>query len=731
MMLRQMCKRLFPRHCVHSGMCGVSVDGRFEAGVVHTSAAETIAMKQTVHCLPLQNSRGFHSSCIHNSKRSKGIQNRTAITYSSKKLYVPEDKYVKVPKGVSVKQFASLLNIDEDVIKQYYKKAVGGTDYEKFESRFQSVPSTVLMKSIGKSVGVTVNVVEAQPDGQILRTEEKKRQDKDIYPCPPPDPSVLVRRSPVVTIMGHVDHGKTSLLDSLRKTNVVEKEFGGITQHIGAFSVKLPSGEAITFLDTPGHAAFAAMRERGANVTDIVVLVVAADDGVMEQTQQSIKYANNAGVPIIVAINKIDKPTADVEGTKKMLLQYGIAVEDFGGDVQAIPVSAIQGTNLEKLREAIVTQAEIMELKADPVGKVHGHVIESSTDVGRGRLVTAVIERGTLRKGDLLIAGTAWAKVRQMFDENRKPLKEAPPATPVEITGWKELPSAGSEILQAASEAAIKEAIIWREHQLFREKENQIFDEIQEKQNKIRDVYVLKRDTNRLAGYFKRSQPKKKESEAADTSPQLAIVVKGDVDGSVEAILDCLSTYHSQQCRLDILRHDVGEVNTTDVETAQVFNGDIYAFNVKVPSDISKLAKAKGITIREHNVIYKMIDDIKDTMVSRIPQEEVEDVIGEANVIRPYSFNDGKRQLPVAGCMCVKGSLLMSSMFKVQRDGETLFRGSAVSLKHFKKEVNEIKKDMECGLRVTDDELVFQPGDSIVCYQSQTQSAKLDWDPGF
>ncbi|XP_060079565.1 translation initiation factor IF-2, mitochondrial-like isoform X2 [Ylistrum balloti] len=531
--------------------------------------------------------------------------------------------------------------------------------------------------------------------------------------------------------MGHVDHGKTSLLDSLRKSNVVENEFGGITQHIGAFSVNLPSGESITFLDTPGHAAFAAMRERGANVTDIVVLVVAADDGVMEQTKQSIIFAKNAGVPIIVAINKIDKPEADIENTKQMLLQHGITVEDYGGDTQAVPVSALKGTNLEKLQQAILTEAEIMDLKASPAGKVRGRVIEASTDVGRGRLVTAIIQSGTLRKGDLLIAGTTWAKVRQMFDENRKPLKEAPPATPVEITGWKELPSAGCEILQGSSESQIKDAISWRKDNQFKEKEDKIFEEIEEKQQKLREIYLERRNSIRLKGYRRRSMQKKKESEAADTSPQLAVVIKGDVDGSVEAILNCLSTYNSSQCRLDILRYDVGEVNMNDIETAEVFDGEIYAFNVKVPNDISKMAERKEILIREHNVIYKMIDDIKETMTSRIPKEEVEDIIGEAQVLQSFPFHDGKKQLSIAGCKCVKGNLLLSSPFKVIRDDETIYRGSVVSLKHFKKDVNEIKKDMECGLRVSDEDFVFQPGDYIVCYESKMVHTKLDWNPGF
>ncbi|XP_069118591.1 LOW QUALITY PROTEIN: translation initiation factor IF-2, mitochondrial-like [Argopecten irradians] len=322
-------------------------------------------------------------------------------------------------------------------------------------------------------------------------------------------------------------------------------------------------------------------------------------------------------------------------------------------------------------------------------------------------------------------------QVRQMFDENRHPIKEAPPSTPVEIAGWRELPSAGSEILQATTEAEIRDAIVWRKNNLFKLQEEKILEEIEGRRSKLRNAYLEKRTFLRSRGFYRRAVKKEKESEEDDTTPQVSVVIKGDVDGSVEAILNCLSTYKSPQCRLDVLKYDVGEVTTSDIETAEVFNGDIYAFNVNVPQDMRKLATAKDISIREHNVIYKMIDDIKDTMISRIPPEEVEDVIGEASVIQSFPFHDGKKQLSVAGCKCVKGRLLMSSMFKVIRDGETLFRGNAASLKHFKKNVDEIKKGMECGVRLCDEDFEFLPGDEIVCFKSQREEAKLDWNPGF
>ena len=337
-------------------------------------------------------------------------------------------------------------------------------------------------------------------------------------------------RPPVVTVMGHVDHGKTTLLDSLRNTNVVDSEFGGITQHIGAFTVKLENGYIVTFIDTPGHAAFQTMRARGAEATDIVVLVVAADDGVMEQTRQSIKMAQNAKVPIIVAINKIDKPAADIERCKKGLLSEGIQLEDFGGDVQSVPVSALKGTNLKALMEAIETQADyVLQVSADYKGLVEGVVIESNADPHRGQLSTAIVQRGTLRKGCILVAGEAWARVRVMFGADGKTLIEAPPSTPVVIVGWKDLPKPGDVILEVESQARALEVIAHRKKQAASEKQLSDLAIIDEKRAEHQKEYNLEREKRKTMGrrqYFKNLGPKQKEY-VEDTHPKVSIVIKG------------------------------------------------------------------------------------------------------------------------------------------------------------------------------------------------------------
>ncbi|KAH8027590.1 hypothetical protein HPB51_007140 [Rhipicephalus microplus] len=522
---------------------------------------------------------------------------------------------------------------------------------------------------------------------------------------PPPDPSVLVPRAPVITIMGHVDHGKTTLLDSLRNTNVVDQEFGGITQHIGAFTVKLPGKDRITFLDTPGHAAFSAMRERGAMATDIVVLVVAADDGVMEQTVESIRYAREANVPIIVAINKMDKPTADIENAKRGLMVHGIQMDDEGGDTQYVCISALKGTNLDKLTETILTQAELMEIKADPKGPVEGVVIESMTDRHRGKLSTALVQRGTLRKGAYLVAGLAWAKVRGMFDEWGKPVQSAPPGTPVQVIGWRSLPSAGDVIIEVESEV-----------------------------QRHLEQYKAELEQRRAMGIRKkRKRLTNREKEyTVDDTPCLPIVVKGDVDGSVEAVLDLLDTYHShQKCRLDIIHYGVGPVSESDVELAQPFNGIVYAFHVPVLGAAASAAEEGNVHIRSYNVIYHLVDDIKKELGKRLPLLDVDEVHGEAVVQQEFLVSEGRKKIPVAGCKCTKGTLRKNALYKLVRNSEVIHSGPLVSMRHLKNEVESIKKDVECGLMFQDANVRFQHGDVLVCYSIKQVPQETDWDPGF
>ncbi|XP_059138650.1 translation initiation factor IF-2, mitochondrial-like [Physella acuta] len=568
----------------------------------------------------------------------------------------------------------------------------------------------------------------------VAKQEKEEDENRDFVKQPPPDPSVLVKRPPVVTIMGHVDHGKTTLLDKLRNSNVVDQEFGGITQHIGAFRVVLQTGEAICFLDTPGHAAFSSMRARGAHLTDIIVLVVAADDGVMQQTLESIHHAQDAKVPIIVAINKIDKNNADVSRTKQMLLEHQIQLEEFGGDVQAVPISALKGTNLLELQEAIVTQAELMNLKGDPVGLVEGRVVEARLDEKRGRLVTAVIQRGTLKRGDFLIAGTAWGKVRAMFDDKGNPIQAAPPSTPVEILGWKETPSAGEEMLQIKEESQLKSVLAWRNAQKMKQKQEEDLVVITERRDEYYKNYRADLVERRSKGFYRRKKPTGPRSKELvdDTDPHFSIVLKGDVDGSVDAILDVLDTFHSKKCQLDIIHFGVGNVTESDIEMAASFEGEIYAFNVTVPDKVASLAKSKNVPVKKFNIIYRLFEDLVVELNKKLPKIEEETVTGQAKVLQVFQVTlPNKNKANVAGCRCIEGNMSKKLGVKVIRNDETVYTGKVVSLKHFKNEVDSVKKEQECGLSLDDPNFEFQPQDIIVNYDIKLIEQEIDWDPGF
>ncbi|KFV78321.1 hypothetical protein N308_02497 [Struthio camelus australis] len=571
--------------------------------------------------------------------------------------------------------------------------------------------------------------------------EEKEKENTDAVKRPPADPAVLTPRPAVVTVLGHVDHGKTTLLDSLRKTQVAAMEAGGITQHIGAFLVHLPTGEKITFLDTPGHAAFSAMRARGTSVTDIVILVVAAEDGVMEQTVESIQHAQNAGVPLILAINKCDKPEADPERVKKELLAHDVICEEFGGDVQAVNISALKGENLMVLAEATVALAEMLELKADATGLVEGTVIESRKDKGKGPVTTAIIQRGTLRKGCILVAGKTWAKVRFMFDENGRAVDAASPGIPVEIMGWKEVPSAGDEILEVESEQRAHEVVAWRNYVEQQEKMKRDLEFIEAKQKEHRMEYEKKQQKlahltwrQKKAVLYKANKhimfSKPKERTESDKNV-LSVIVKGDVDGSVEAILNILDSYDADdECKLDIIHFGMGDISETDVSLAEAFNGVVYGFSVKANETIKKLAAKKGIKIKLHNIIYQLIEDVKHELNSRLPPSVVENTIGEASVLDTFCVTVGKSKVPVAGCRVQKGQLDKKMKFKLIRQGDVIWKGSLSSLKHHKADVQIIKTGMDCGISL-DKDIEFSVGDEIICYEEKEVQQTTSWDPGF
>uniref|UniRef100_A0A8D2D8U2 Translation initiation factor IF-2, mitochondrial n=1 Tax=Sciurus vulgaris TaxID=55149 RepID=A0A8D2D8U2_SCIVU len=639
-------------------------------------------------------------------------------------------KEVEVWIGMTVEELATAMEKDIDYI--YEALLNTAIDVDSLEAHSQL--DEMWIKEVIKKAGMKLKWSKLKQD--------KVRENKDAVRRPQADPALLTPRSPVVTIMGHVDHGKTTLLDKLRKTQVAAMEAGGITQHIGAFLVSLPSGENITFLDTPGHAAFSAMRARGAQVTDIVVLVVAADDGVMKQTIESIQHAKDAQVPIVLAINKCDKAEADPEKVKKELLAYDVVCEDYGGDVQAVHISALTGDNLMALAEATMALAEMLELKADPTGPVEGTVIESFTDKGRGPVTTAIVQRGTLRKGSILVAGKSWAKVRLMFDENGKTINEAYPSMPVGIIGWRDLPSAGDEILEVESESRAREVIDWRKFEQEQEKSKDDLKILEEKRKEHQEAYRKAREKYGTLHWKKRSfikylerkeqKPLKPKEKIERDSNVLPIIIKGDVDGSVEAILNIMDTYDaSHECQLDLVHYGVGDISENDVNLAETFDGVIYGFNVNASNVLQQSAAKKGVKIKLHKIIYRLIEDLQEELSSRLPCVVEEHLIGEASILATFSVTEGKKKIPVAGCRVQKGQLEKQKKFKLIRKGQVIWKGSLTSLKHHKDDISVIKTGMDCGLSLDEEKVEFQVGDEIVCYEEREVLPKTSWDPGF
>ncbi|KAM5164812.1 translation initiation factor IF-2, mitochondrial [Mantella aurantiaca] len=638
---------------------------------------------------------------------------------------------VEVWKNMTVTLLAKAMNRDIDDVFE----ALMYVDYDVDSLKPSSILSEDAIKLVVKKCGKKFMFVEPNKIKKVKKTTEAVKR-------PPADPSVVAPRHPVVTIMGHVDHGKTTLLDQLRKTQVAAMEAGGITQHIGAFSVHLPSGNRITFLDTPGHAAFSAIRERGANVTDIVILVVAADDGVMKQTVESIQHAKNAKVPIILAINKCDKPEADPEQVKKELLSHDIVCEEYGGDIQSINISALKGENLQALSEAIVTLAEVMELKADPTGLVEGTIIECRTDKGKGPVITAIVQRGTLRKGAVLVAGTAWGKVRLMFDENNTIVKEAGPSMPVEIVGWKDLPSAGDEILEVESEQRAREVVEWRTCVEEEEKAKKELEVISAKQHEHRET--RRKTMNTFCGMtwkqkgtvmFKanKKQPYNRSSEKMESDNTIVpIIIKGDVDGSVEAILNIIDTYDAEhECELNLVHFGIGDVTENDLVLAETFNGSIYGFNVDANKSIQQLAAKKNIPIKLHKIIYHLVEDLKVELSSKLTPEMVESVKGEASVLALFDVTVGNKDVQVAGCRVQKGVLEKKLKFKLKRKNNIIWTGNATTLKHLKNDVQSVKTGMECGLCLDDGDIEINVGDEIICFEDKLTPRRTSWDPGF
>ncbi|XP_053713719.1 translation initiation factor IF-2, mitochondrial [Synchiropus splendidus] len=661
------------------------------------------------------------------SKQAKGQRKDQTREQKSQKVKVNKQE-VEIWRGMTAGDLAQVIKKDMDHIVEVL--LYSSVDVDSLE------PDTTLdeqtIKEVLKHSGFKFKWAQL--------STSKPRQNQDVVRRPP-DPATLVQRPPVVTIMGHVDHGKTTLLDSLRRSQIVATEAGGITQHIGAFQVQLPTGEQITFLDTPGHAAFSSMRARGAHATDIVILVVAADDGVMNQTVESIQHARKARVPIIVAVNKCDKPQADANRVKQELLGHDVVCEEFGGDVQAIHISALKGDNLLALAEATVALAEVMELKASPTVPVEGVVIESRTDRGRGPVTTTVIQQGTLRRGCVLVAGQSWAKVRFLFDENGKAVSEAGPSCAVQVVGWKDLPSAGETLLEVESEQRAREVVEWRAYEKQQQKLQEEQNIISQKQQQHLEQYQKERAEQAHLSWRQRKSLKYqtnkdkfalRQSEKVTTDEcRLPVIIKGDVDGSVEAFLNILDTYDADsQCQLDVVHFGIGDISENDINMAGTFAGSIYGFNVTASKKIQQLAEKQNVPLRLHNVIYKLIDQLKDELSSRLPPSLQDNTVGEASVLAVFNVTVGKKKVDVAGCRVQKGQLDRKLKFRLIRNRDTLWEGFLVALKHHKDEVQTVRTGMECGLSV-DADVEFKPGDLIVCFEEVEVPQVIAWDPGF
>ena len=494
---------------------------------------------------------------------------------------------------------------------------------------------------------------------------------------PATDPSILPQRPPVVTIMGHVDHGKTTLLDWLRKSSVAATEHGGITQHIGAFSVPMPSGKIITFLDTPGHAAFLSMRQRGANVTDIVILVVAADDSVKPQTIEAIKHAQAAKVPIIVAINKIDKEESNADRVKQDLARHGVDVEDFGGDTQVVCVSGKTGQGMDELEEAAVTLSEILDMRAEIDGQAEGWILEASIK-SMGKVATVLVRRGTMRPGDFIVAGKTWARIRSLRNEAGVEIKEATPGTPVEIDGWREQPLAGDEVLQAPDEGKAKMVVEYR-----LEKE--------ERDKMAQDMEAI--NVNRKAEQEKREREKEEAAAAAEAkandeeAPEIRrekpsgaketfFIVKGDVSGSVGAVIDSIAAIGNAEVRPHILRSGVGQLSEFDIEHAAAANGVLINFNTPVDPNIAQLAAHSKVAILDHNIIYRLVDDVKAELSKHLPPLVTQRVLGEAEIAEIFQITiKGRQQKPIAGSKVRNGTISKNAKVRVLRGGEKVFDG--------------------------------------------------------
>ena len=518
------------------------------------------------------------------------------------------------------------------------------------------------------------------PDAFLVESEEHK--DVAVEP-----------RAPVVTVMGHVDHGKTSLLDYIRTAKVAAGEVGGITQHIGAYHVQTDRG-MVTFLDTPGHEAFTAMRARGAKATDIVILVVAADDGVMPQTREAIHHAHAANVPLVVAVNKIDKPDANLERVKQELIAENVLPEEYGGDVMFVPVSAKTGQGVDALLEAILLQAEVLELTAPKETPAKGLVIEARLDKGRGPVASLLVLSGTLRKGDVLLVGATFGRVRAMLDENGKPIEEAGPSIPVEILGLSDVPGAGDEVLGLADERKAREIALFR-------------------QGKFRDVKLAKQQASKLETMF--------EQMSEGEVKSLPLIIKADVQGSQEALVQSLLKLSTDEVKVNVIHSAVGAISESDINLAQASGAVLIGFNVRAEAGARKLAETFGVDIRYYNIIYDAVDEVRSALSGMLSPEKREEIIGLVEIRQVFHVS---KVGSIAGCYVLEGLVKRGSQVRLLRNHTVIHTGELESLKRFKDDVKEVRSNFECGLTLRNFNDI-QEGDQLEVFEIREVARSL------
>ena len=578
----------------------------------------------------------------------------------------PVLREVEVPEAITVADLAKLMAVKAgEVIKVMMKMG--------------------MMVTINQSLDQDTAILVVEEMGHSARAAEEKDIEQELIAEDEQEVGEEVTRPPVVTVMGHVDHGKTSLLDFIRHSHVVEGEAGGITQHIGAYHVKTDRG-IVTFLDTPGHAAFTAMRARGAQATDIVILVVAADDGVMPQTREAIQHARAAGTPIIVAVNKIDRPEADLDRVRTELSKEEVIPEDWGGQDIFVNVSAKTGEGVDTLLEAILLQAEVMELKANPELRARGVVVESSLDKGRGPIATLLIQQGTLHRGDMILAGQEYGRVRAMFDENGDAIETAGPSMPAVVQGLSGVPQAGDEVLAVANERKAREASAVR-------------------QDKERETRLARQQAAKLQNLF--------ESMGKEEQTNVNLLIRADVQGSVEALRDALTRLSTDEVKVNVVASGVGAITENDATLAQASNAIIIGFNVRADATARKVIQEHELDLHYYSVIYDAIDEIKAAISGLLGTEVKEQIIGLAEV--KDVFRSSKLGA-IAGCLVVEGVVRRHNPIRVLRDNVVIFEGELESLRRFKDDVNEVQSGTECGIGVKMYNDV-RPGDQIECFE--------------